>query len=256
MLISGLVSVSFRALSCEEIITLAVQNGLKAIEWGADVHVLPGETARAREVGKLTAEAGLTVAAYGSYYKLGQLPAREQQAAELQKLLKNAALLGTDTIRIWAGSKGSADVTESERQALVSEAAFLAEIAAGAGVRLCFECHPHTLTDERDAALFLLQSVNRDNVRIYWQPNQYKTASANRQYLRAILPWLTNLHVFHWRGEEKLPLALAADQWRDYLTIAASDGQRHYCLLEFMPDGKKESLPQEAKALESILRRI
>ena len=167
MLISGLVSVSFRTLSCEEIIALAVQNGLKAIEWGADVHVLPGDTARAREVGKLTAEAGLTVAAYGSYYKLGQLPAREQQAAELQKLLTNAELLGTDSIRIWAGSKGSADVTESERQALIREAAFLAEIAAGAGIRLCFECHPHTLTDERDAALFLLQSVDRDNVRIY-----------------------------------------------------------------------------------------
>ncbi len=253
MLISGLVSVSFRALSCEEIITLTVQNGLKAIEWGADVHVPPGFTARAREVGKMTAAAGLTVAAYGSYYRLGQLPTREQQAAELQKLVENAELLGTDTIRIWAGGKGSADVTESERQALIREAAFLAEIAADAGVRLCFECHPHTLTDERDAALFLLQSVNRDNVRIYWQPNQYKSASANRQYLRAILPWLTNLHVFHWRGEEKLPLALAADQWRDYLTIAASDSQRHYCLLEFMPDGKEESLPQEADCLNALI---
>lgn len=253
MLISGLVSVSFRALSCEEIITLTVKNGLKAIEWGADVHVPPGFTARARAVGRMTAEAGLTVAAYGSYYRLGQLPTREQQAAELQKLVENAGLLGTDTIRIWAGSKGSADVTESERQALIGETIFLGGIAAEAGVHLCFECHPHTLTDERDAALFLLQSVDRDNVKTYWQPNQYKTASANRQYLQAILPWLTNLHVFHWHGEEKLPLALAADQWRDYLTIADSDGQRHYCLLEFMPDGKKESLPQEADCLNALI---
>ena len=249
MLISGLVSVTFRALTCEEIISHAAQNGLRAIEWGADVHVPVGDERRAREVYERTAAAGLTVAAYGSYYRLGQGLPRE----EFEKLLANAALLRTDTVRVWAGGKGSAEYTEAEKQELVREALFLSELAAKQGVRLCFECHPHTLTDEKDAAAALMQAINRDNVKMYWQPNQYKTVVENSRYLQAILPWLTNLHVFHWRGEEKRPLALAKEEWQMYFDLANSDGKKHYCLLEFMPDGKPESLAQEAEALKTLL---
>lgn len=254
MLISGLVSVSFRALSCEEIIALAKQNGLRAIEWGADVHVPVGDTARAREVYEKTAAAGLTVAAYGSYYKLGQIPTRERQREEMEKILTNAKLLHTDTVRIWAGTKGSADYAEEEKQALVREADFLGETADAANIQLCLECHPHTLTDEQDAALSFLQAVNRENVKMYWQPNQYKSGEDNRRYLQSVLPWLTNLHVFNWRGEEKRPLTLAKEEWETYLSLANRDGKTHYCLLEFMPDGKKESLPQEAETLQSLLK--
>ena len=252
MLISGLVSVTFRSLSCEEIIALAAQNGLKAIEWGADVHVPPGSESRAREVWEKTAAAGLTVAAYGSYYRLGQGQPRE----EFEKVLTGARLLHTDTVRVWAGSKGSADCSEAEKQDLIREAVLLGELAKEQGVRLCFECHPHTLTDEKDAAVTLMRAVNRDNVKMYWQPNQYKTVDENRRYLQAILPWLANLHVFHWRGEKKHPLAPAQEEWKTYFDLADSDGKAHCCLLEFMPDGKKESLPQEAETLKAILRRI
>ncbi len=256
MLISGLVSVSFRALSCETIIALAKQNGLRAIEWGADVHVPVGDTKRARDVYEKTAAAGLTVAAYGSYYRLGRFPQQAQQWQEMEKILANAKLLHTDTVRIWPGTKGSAEHTEEEKQALIREAVFLGEMAEDKSIRLSLECHPHTMTDEQNAAVAFLRAVDRPNMKMYWQPNQYKSLEENRRYLQAILPWLTNLHVFNWRGEEKLPLALAQEEWSDYLAIADSDGQPHGCLLEFMPDGKKESLPQEAKALETILRRI
>ena len=253
MLISGLVSVSFRALTCEEIITLAKQNGLRVIESGADVHVPVGDTGRARDVYEKTAAAGLTVAAYGSYYRLGQCPTRERQQEEFSKVLTNAKLLHTDTVRIWAGSKGSAEYTESEKQKLVREAALLADEAKQAGVRLCLECHPHTLTDEKDAAVALMRSIDRENVSMYWQPNQYKSHEANRLYLQAILPWLVNLHIFNWHGEEKQPLTLAKEEWKTYFDLVRSDGKRHCCLLEFMPDGKKESLPQEAATLKSLL---
>ena len=67
----GLVSVSFRGESPETILHEARAAGLRAIEWGGDVHVPPGDLENARRIGAATREAGLSVAAYGSYYRLG-----------------------------------------------------------------------------------------------------------------------------------------------------------------------------------------
>ena len=43
----GLVSVTFRQLAPEALIDLAARAGLAAIEWGADIHVPPGDDANA-----------------------------------------------------------------------------------------------------------------------------------------------------------------------------------------------------------------
>ncbi len=255
MLISGLVSVSFRALSCEEIIEITKRSGLHTIEWGADVHVPPGNIKRAEEVYQKTAAAGLRVSSYGSYYKLGTLPDREAQAAQMKKIQTSAAALHTDTVRIWAGTKGSAESSDAERAAWVEEAIFLAEQTQKDGIRLCFECHPHTLTDELDSTISLLKEIGRENVKMYWQPNQHKSFANNLIYLKTTLPYVTNLHVFNWHGEQKQPLSLAAEEWKAYLSAACSDGQNRCCLLEFMPDGQKESLPREADTLNEWLNK-
>lgn len=70
MLKTGLVSVTFRDKTPEEIISAVKQCGLEGIEWGGDVHVLPGDVSRAREIRHLTEQAGLAVWAYGSYLRL------------------------------------------------------------------------------------------------------------------------------------------------------------------------------------------
>ncbi|HBL40908.1 MAG TPA: hypothetical protein DDY98_04785 [Ruminococcaceae bacterium] len=250
MLIGGLVSVSFRSLSCEEIIEIAKQSGLHAIEWGSDVHVPLGDTKRAAEVYEKTVSAGLTVSSYGTYYKLGLIPDRTSRLAEYEKIRANAKALHTDIVRIWAGTKGSAAVTEQERKEWVREAVFLAEQAEKDGLQLCFECHPNTLTDELDSARTLLREIDRENVKMYWQPNQHKTFAENQAYLKAILPFVTNLHVFNWHGEAKQPLAYAKNEWESFFALARSDEQNRFCLLEFMPDGQKTSLPQEADTLK------
>ena len=42
MIYPGLVSVTFRKLSPEEIVQLVVSSGLKGIEWGGDIHLPHG----------------------------------------------------------------------------------------------------------------------------------------------------------------------------------------------------------------------
>ena len=56
----GLTSVTFRKLTCEEIIRLAQESGAECIEWGGDVHVTDEKTAR--EARRGCEQAGLQTA--------------------------------------------------------------------------------------------------------------------------------------------------------------------------------------------------
>ena len=69
----GLCSITFRDLSVTEVIKLAKEAKLDGIEWGADKHVIPTDLKNAEIVAKQTNEAGLEVASYGSYYRVGEI---------------------------------------------------------------------------------------------------------------------------------------------------------------------------------------
>ncbi len=71
MLYPRMVSVTFRSMECEEIVKLAKKAGLSSIEWGGDVHVPQGDTKKAKEAKKMTEDAGVTTAAYDSYFRVG-----------------------------------------------------------------------------------------------------------------------------------------------------------------------------------------
>ena len=58
MIRGGLVSVTFRALPPREVAGLAARAGLAGIEWGGDIHVPHGDGKRAREVRRITEDAG------------------------------------------------------------------------------------------------------------------------------------------------------------------------------------------------------
>src|SRR6185312_7076115 len=94
---TGLVSISFRALTVARIAGLAAANRLETIEWGGDVHVPHGDLAAAREARKISADAGVGISAYGSYYRAGA-PAGKSPAFEA--VLASAVELGAPSIRV------------------------------------------------------------------------------------------------------------------------------------------------------------
>ena len=71
MLYPGLVSITYRQLTPEQIIVLCRDNNLSAIEWGGDIHVPHGDLDTAAQVAEMTRTAGLSMPAYGTYYKAG-----------------------------------------------------------------------------------------------------------------------------------------------------------------------------------------
>lgn len=238
----GLVSVSFRNHTPEEIISAAKDAGLTCIEWGSDVHCPPE---KADEIAALQARHGITCCSYGTYFRLGETP-----ISQLQTYIDAAKKLGTDILRLWCGSKSGRNMTESQQTALVAECRMAAEIARQNDVILCMECHRNTFTENPDDAVWLMDAVNSPCFRMYWQPFQWQRREENIANAIKIAPYAEHIHVFNWQEDEKFPLAQANDDWRRYLSCF--DVPRTL-LLEFMPNDTLAELPREAESLQKIV---
>lgn len=248
MIRTGLLSITFRQLTPEEIIDLAVQAGVEGLEWGGDIHVPHGDLDRAKEVGLMTAKAGLKVAAYGSYYRVGV-----ESPVPFSEIVHTAVQLGAPTIRVWAGNKGSDASDEQWRETVVKESRTIADLAERAGLTVSFEYHGNTLTDTNESALKLLQEVNHPNIRTLWQPPVDQDFHARLQGLEQVSPWLTNVHVFHWLIKERRPLAEGAQDWNRYLSYVNSLPGDRYAMLEFVKDDSPAQFLADAEALKGII---
>ena len=241
MLIPGLVTVTFRPLGREEICRAAQKAALSRLEWGGDIHVPPMDEEAAADAVLLTRKYGLEADTYGSYY-------RSTPEEDAGAIAETARRLGVRNVRIWAGRKGSADVSGEERKSIVDYARALCASVPD-GVTVSAEFHQGTLTDRYESAVRLAEEVGAPNFRLYWQPNQFMDDGYNLAAVRAVLPYLSNVHVFTWKGREKFPLADGERLWRQYIETIASDGLDHGLFLEFVCDDTVEQLYRDAEVL-------
>lgn len=218
------------------------------MEWGGDVHVPPGDLDRARDVGAATRDAGLTVAAYGSYYRVGAWPSED-----FAPVLETARALEAPLIRVWAGHHGSQAATEAERVAVVQDARRICDLAASAGLQIAFEFHGGTLSDGVDATLSLLAEINHPNLRTLWQPLGEASPAERRREVERLLPFLANVHVYYWPGGKHTPLAEGKDAWRDCLEYLSEADRPCALLLEFVRDASPEQFLADAATLRAWL---
>lgn len=245
MFYPGLVSISFRNHTPEEILSEAQKCQLRSIEWGSDVHAPLGEEGRMEVLRDLQAERGISCCSYGTYFRLGFTPMEE-----LPAYIRGAKALGTNMLRLWAGRKKASDCSEEDRQAFFALCLQAAEIARAHDVILCLECHRRSYTETMEGALELMRYVNSPHFKMYWQPNPDISVEDNLAYIRALREYITHVHVFHWVKDQRLPLGDGIPVWKRYLAELEGD---HQLLLEFMPDDRLESLPSEARALRELI---
>jgi sugar phosphate isomerase/epimerase len=243
---SGLVSVSFRPLEPAAVVELCSANGLGYIEWGSDVHAPCQDTEKLREIVRLQNKYAIICSSYGTYFRIGV-----DAVEDIYPYIQAAKILGTDILRLWCGDKNYTDMSAQERDFIISESKKLARIAEENGVTLCMECHNKTFTNCLSGAIELMEAVDSPCFRMYWQPNQFRTLEENLEYAEKIAKYTKVIHVFNWEGKEKYPLCQAIEIWKRYLSFF--DGSQKL-LLEFMPDGKPESLGAEAGALMRIIK--
>lgn len=251
----GLVSVTFRSLSPEEVLRLMPAAGLECIEWGGDVHVPVGRLAVAGAVGRRTREAGISINAFGSYYRLDE---SEEKGESFAAVLETAVKLGAPAIRVWAGSRSKATEDPGHVRRAAEDAARIADLARAAGLVICLEYHPDTLTDSIESARRLLELTPNPGVYSLWQQPTGCSLAHGLESLRAILPRLRHVHVFHWEPDPSHRLALAegADRWRGYLRLLADSGRNPDLLLEFLPGNSPALLRREADTLRNWLSEI
>ena len=242
---TGLVSISFRSLSVDEIIDLVKDAGLEAIEWGSDVHAPCDDVENLKRIVEKQKDAGLYCSSYGTYFTLGV-----DDIEGLKKYILAAKVLQTRILRLWCGTKNYPDWTEEEKTHLIEQAKIAAKMAEEADVILCMECHGGTFVNCVEGAEELMNSVDSPHFRMYWQPSAFQTTAVNAEYARRIAPYVTHLHVFYWQGREHFSLADGMQDWKQYLSCFDTD---RTLLLEFMPDGRPESVKTEADALRKLI---
>lgn len=249
---TGVCSVTFRSLAPADVIDAVVAAGLDGIEWGADVHVPPGEDALAADVRRRTDDAGLTCPSYGSY-----LAAGKSSPERTAPVLATAVALGATNVRVWCpfgAPPGSDD--ELFRHAAADLATWSA-LAADAGLALSVEFHAGTFTETAAGARDLLDASGRpDNLFTYWQPVE-STAGTAADEAAAVRPDVSHVHVFHWRsGGERRPLA-EGTAWPSLLAELAGPSRftgERFALLEFVRDDRPEQLRDDAATLRAWLR--
>lgn len=256
MLIPGLVSVTFRNLSRLDIAVLMKKSGLSAIEWGGDVHVpskdMPLTPVQSAEIDDALSEAlyvstvgKFYTASYGSYYRC---------ESDFNAYLHTAVGLEAPNIRVWAGTRGSADADPEYREMIVGHLQMMCDVAKYHNMTVSTEFHGGTLTDHYESCVRLINEVERENFFTYWQPNQFRDEEYNIAALNAVLPYLSNVHVFTWEGHNKFPLAHGADKWKRYINILNNGGGTHHMLLEFVCDDTEEQFCRDAETLLDWLR--
>ncbi len=256
MLQPGLCSVTFRSLTPQAVIDLAAANGIKAIEWGADVHVPPGDLENARQVAARTAEAGLSVSSYGSY-----IFAPDFTPDDVTAVLETAGALGTRHIRIWPGSRKrpSTEYSAAERRDATQALATIADMANDYGMTIGLEYHPNSLTDTLPSAKQLAQDLPMSNLFYYWQPAPGLPLEEALAEISALGPRICHLHVFAWLSDaSRLPLADRAEYWRACVdALPESDWKKPaFAMLEFVKGDDAGQFAEDAAVLTDILYRI
>ena len=249
MILTGLVSITFRKLLQEEIIKLVKKAGLDGIEWGGDIHVPHGDTRHATDVQRMTKEAGLKVAAYGSYYKVG---CEEKGICFFRQVLDTAVALGAPAIRVWAGNCGSKEIDRASWLRIVQESKEIASLAEKEGIKIAYEFHSNTLTDTGESAEKLLREVNHRNVYSYWQPPNDMTTESCLETLDMIKPWLSNIHAYYWVSDCMKPLVEGRKEWSIYLENISKVPGNRYVMLEFVKNDTPEQFIQDAETLKGL----
>lgn len=244
----GLFSVTFRSLGRDKITELTKEAGLDSVIWGGDVHVPHGELELAKNTKKLCDSFGVDTEVYGSYYKLTN--------DDYDIVFNTAIALGSDVVRVWAGTKGSADMPHAERKILTDRLRLAADAAKQKGLTLAFEYHGGTLTDDAESAVRLINEAERDNVRLHWQPNQYRDFDFNVRALKTVVPYVDAVHVFAWKGNDKFPLSTQEREWSAYFDILAEHGKCSLAALEFVPVESRDDLMRDAETLDALIGHI
>lgn len=248
MLKTGLVSISFRDQTTDQITKMVSAAGLDAIEWGGDIHVPHGDVYKAETVYHACGLNGIICPSYGSYYRVGEY---ENPKIQYKKVLDCAIALKSDVVRVWAGTLPTEKADREHWDKITAELKLICNMTSMEGKDVALEYHANTLTDNCTDTLKLLAKVNSENLTTYWQPPVGRSHEENLHDIKLLKNHISNIHTFAWDGRERLALSEGFDNWQDYFLLVNTWKMR-YCMLEFIKDNSIEGFYEDAATLKKL----
>ncbi|MBR1969786.1 MAG: sugar phosphate isomerase/epimerase [Clostridia bacterium] len=243
----GMTSLTLRECEIENVIKHAKEAGLKGIEWGVcEKHVSLDNNNNVEKIKRLSKESGIEIFSLGSYCYM-------EKIEECEKNIKTAILLNAPVIRVWAGVKAPSDCDDAYIKTIVSNTRYMADIAKEHGIKIGFEYHNHSLTENAESAINLIKKIDRENVGLYWQPNHILSVMENIKERKAVLPYCVgNLHIQNFTPEEGYK---ALEEISDALSLYFGDikNENYNLMIEFVKDNTPENLIKDAKQLKKCL---
>ena len=188
---------------------------------------------------------------YGTYIGLQKL-----DLTELKKCLKMADLMEMQTLRIWPPDDKKPDFSSEEYKEYVRSCRLVADKAKEYDKLICLECHQGVLTDDYQTTLRFIHDVNRENLKMYWQPNQFKSFEYNLKSAKELSPLVTNIHVFNWKEMDRFPMSQGEKEWKEYAQQFKQTNCQNIYMLEFMYNNSISVVKQEADSLRGILGEV
>lgn len=251
LLRTGLVSLALRKQKPEHIVRFANDAELAVIEWSGLAHNPLSKEAISQELATLTADAGLEIVAFASQHRVGDTT---RMAVPLDREIAAAVALGAPMMRVFVGTKPSADLADSDWRRLDEKFQETVEVVNAAGLRLAIEHQGNTCNDTSDSCLRLLNTVKGKNVCTYWQPDYQIEENDRYNALKALYKKLGNVHVFHWADGERVALERGYRQWMYYVNLLRDEDVQTSLLIELVEGDHPENLIRDAKTLQDLVR--
>lgn len=209
----GFTSTTFRNhKSLSDVVELAKKAGVDYIEWGGDIHVKSVEDAKKAK--ELCYKAGIKISSYATYYYVGYSDSKTWEG-----LCKIASALGADSLRVWLGKKNSQYTNEFEYMKILSDAAYICDVAKKYNLTVCPECHDRTYNNNTYAILKFIKDLNRDNFKTYFQSRYFKLAY-DLDRIDKTFEHIKNVHVSY---SEVVREQFFKKKNKDYLDIILSE---------------------------------
>ncbi|WP_300009259.1 TIM barrel protein [Pseudonocardia sp.] len=247
----GFCSIAVRQLSTDEVLRLAENSGAAGIEWGADVHVPPGDAAGARRLAERCRDAGIECVSYGTYLQAGTADVVHR----LDPVLDVAEALGVGNIRIWGELGITPDAASDERRRVVDGVRAIVPLITGRGFTASLEYHRRTITATAESAVALSRQIDDPHFFLYWQPDGPGSVADLVAEFRSVAARVSHVHLFAWRSyEDRYPLVAWQDLWREILRHCrepGSWGRDRFALIEHVADDRPDQLAADLAALRS-----
>jgi sugar phosphate isomerase/epimerase len=257
----GLCSITFRALTADQVLELAIRAGVEGIEWGADGHAPPGGGPDVERLRQRCRDSGIAIVSYGSYLGMGSADADEPHA--VAAVLDSAEMLGSPMVRIWTEFGVGPDASDADRNRVIDTTRALADAISARGCTTALEFHPGTVTETARSANSFLDALERPEVRTHWQPDPALSADDSLAELTTVAARLAHLHVFSWGSAgigDRHPLADGSDLWTRAFEIADREGaplpDGRYALCEYVRGDDPEQFVADVEAMSAWLRTL